>query len=463
MPLSRMQQKKKYRYYTDANMGSELTHKTLVLILAGGAGSRLQGLTKWRAKPAVPFGGKYRIIDFALSNCVNSGLRRIGVLTQYKSHSLIRHLQRAWSFMRAEIGEFVEIIPAQQRIDRGWYRGTADAIYQNIDIIRRHAPEYVLVLGGDHIYSMDYSKMLYEHFRTGADLTVGCIEVNQEEASDFGIMSIDKNLKITKFSEKPNHPETIPGKPSCCLASMGIYIFSTSFLYASLIHDAEQKNSSHDFGKDIVPGSIERCHVQAYPFLNEDGKPAYWRDVGTIDSYWKANIELCEVEPELNLYNRDWPIWTYQSQSPPAKFVFDDDEARGQAIDTLVSGGVIISGAKIKRSIIYFNTEVERGTMIKDSVILPKVSIGKNCRITRAVIDKACVIEDGMVIGEDLEEDKKRFFVTESGIVLVTPEMLGQHLYVVKEEISHDEVIREMEDCFGASSTTDKTDKTELV
>lgn len=446
MTVNRSKQAKKYRYYTDANMGSELTHKTLVLILAGGAGSRLKGLTKWRAKPAVPFGGKYRIIDFALSNCVNSGLRRIGVLTQYKSHSLIRHLQRAWSFMRAEIGEFVEIIPAQQRLDEGWYRGTADAIYQNIDIIRRHAPEYVVVLGGDHIYSMDYSKMLQEHYHSGADLTVGCIEVTKEEARDFGVMSIDEHFRINKFTEKPANPETIPGKPGHCLASMGIYIFSTAFLYASLIDDAEKTDSSHDFGKDIVPGSINRFNVHAYPFLDKNGDPAYWRDVGNIDSYWKANIELCDVEPELNLYNRDWPIWTYQSQSPPAKFVFDDDGARGQAIDTLVAGGVIVSGALVKRSVVFFNTEIEKGSVIKDSVILPKVSIGKNCKITRAVIDKACVIEDGMVIGEDLEEDRKRFFVTDSGIVLVTPEMLGQHLYVVKENMQPDEVIKEMEE-----------------
>ncbi len=438
MTVNRAKQAKKYRYYTDANMGSELTHKALVLILAGGAGSRLKGLTKWRAKPAVPFGGKYRIIDFALSNCVNSGLRRIGVLTQYKSHSLIRHLQRAWSFMRAEIGEFVEIIPAQQRLDEGWYRGTADALYQNIDIIRRHAPDNIVVLGGDHIYSMDYAKMLFDHVASGADLTVGCIEVDKEEAKSYGVMSIDEHYCITKFSEKPAEPETIPGKPGQCLASMGIYIFSTAYLYACLVDDAGNPDSSHDFGKDIVPRSIKRANVYAYPFLDKHGKSAYWRDVGSVDSYWKANIELCAVEPELNLYNRDWPIWTYQSQSPPAKFVFDDEGARGQAIDTLVSGGVIISGAKVKRSIIYFNTEVEKGTLIKDSVILPKVMIGKNCRITRAVIDKACVIEDGMVIGEDLEEDKKRFFVTDSGIVLVTPEMLGQHLYGMREPYTHD-------------------------
>jgi glucose-1-phosphate adenylyltransferase len=434
MSISHQKQAKNYRYYIDSNIGSELTRKTLVLVLAGGAGSRLKGLTKWRAKPAVPFGGKYRIIDFALSNCVNSGLRRIGVLTQYKSHSLIRHLQRAWGFMRAEIGEFVEVIPAQQRVALDWYRGTADALYQNIDIIRRHNPENVIVLGGDHIYTMDYSKMLYEHVTSGADLTVGCIEVPREDAKEFGVMSIDENFRITKFTEKPKNPETMPGKPGKALASMGIYIFSTAYLYASLIADAENSDSAHDFGKDIVPASISKCIANAFPFVDKDGEPAYWRDVGTVDSYWKANIELCEVEPELNLYSREWPVWTYQTQHPPAKFVFDDDEARGQAIDSLVSGGCIISGARVKRSVIFFGTEIERGSAVKDSVVLPKVSIGKNCRITRAIIDKACAIPDGMVIGEDLEEDRERFHVTENGIVLVTPEMLGQHLYVVDKE-----------------------------
>lgn len=428
-------QSKNYRYYTDSNTGTELTRKTLVLILAGGSGSRLKGLTKWRAKPAVPFGGKYRIIDFALSNCVNSGLRRIGVLTQYKSHSLLRHLQRAWGFMRAEIGEFVELIPAQQRVDNEWYRGTADALYQNIDIIRRHAPDNVVVLGGDHIYTMDYSKMLYDHVSSGADLTVGCIEAPLHEATEFGVMSVDDNFRITKFTEKPENPEPMPGKPDKALASMGIYIFSTAYLYASLIADAENAESAHDFGRDIVPKSISNCNARAYPFLDNDGEPAYWRDVGTLDSYWAANMELCEVEPELNLYSRDWPIWTYQTQHPPAKFVFDDDDVRGQAIDSLVSGGCILSGARVKRSVIFFATEIERGSIVKDSVILPKVSIGENCRITRAIVDKACVIEDGTVIGEDPELDRERFHVTESGIVLVTPEMLGQHLYVVDKDM----------------------------
>ena len=435
MTIDYQQQAMNYRYYTDANVGSEITRKTLVIVLAGGAGSRLKGLTRWRAKPAVPFGGKYRIIDFALSNCVNSGLRRISVLTQYKSHSLIRHLQRAWGFMRAEIGEFVELIPAQQRNSTEWYQGTADALYQNLDIIRRHAPDNVIVLGGDHIYTMDYSKMLYEHVKSGADLTVGCIEVPRKDATEFGVMSVDENFRITQFAEKPVDPASIPGKPDMSLASMGIYIFTKSYLYASLIEDAENPNSAHDFGKNILPASIPNCSVYAYPFVKKDGSPAYWRDVGSVDSYYRANIELCEVEPELNLYSRTWPIWTYQTQHPPAKFIFDDDNARGQAIDSLVSGGCIISGAKVKRSVIFFATEIERGSVIKDSVILPKVYIGENCRITGAIIDKACVIHEGTVIGENPELDRQRFHVTEEGIVLVTPSMLGQNLYSDEQEM----------------------------
>ncbi len=434
MTINYQQQAKNYRYYTDSNVGSEVTRRTLVIVLAGGAGSRLMGLTRWRAKPAVPFGGKYRIIDFALSNCVNSGLRRISVLTQYKSHSLIRHLQRAWGFMRAEIGEFVELIPAQQRNSTEWYRGTADALYQNLDIIRRHAPDNVIVLGGDHIYTMDYSKMLYEHVKSGADLTVGCIEVPRKDATEFGVMSVDDKFRITKFTEKPADPAPLPGKPDKSLASMGIYIFTKSYLYASLIEDAENHDSAHDFGKNILPASIPHCSVYAYPFVQKDGSPAYWRDVGSVDSYYRANIELCEVEPELNLYSRSWPIWTYQTQHPPAKFIFDDDNARGQAIDSLVSGGCIISGARVKRSVIFFATEIERGSVIKDSVILPKVYIGENCRITGAIIDKACVIHEGTVIGENLELDRQRFHVTEEGIVLVTPSMLGQNLYSDDQE-----------------------------
>ncbi|WP_456414957.1 glucose-1-phosphate adenylyltransferase [Thiolapillus sp.] len=427
-------QAKLYQYYTQTKNATEVTRNTLVLILAGGQGSRLKGLTKWRAKPAVPFGGKYRIIDFALSNCINSGLRRIGVLTQYKSHSLIRHLQRAWSFLRAEIGEFVEILPAQQRTSTDWYLGTADALFQNIDIMHRHAPDYVMVLGGDHIYTMDYSKMLMVHVRSEADLTIGCIEVPKEQAREFGVMSVDANLRVTRFMEKPDDPETIPGSPDTSLASMGIYVFSTRFLYNALIRDAEDPDSDHDFGKNIIPRAIKTAKTIAFPFRDEQGQQAYWRDVGTVDSYWEANMELCAVEPELNLYDRSWPIWTYQTQHPPAKFVFDDEGRRGEAIDSLISGGCIISGARIKRSVIFFATRVESYTSIKDSVVLPKVTIGKNCRIQNAIIDKGCLIPDGTIVGENPENDAKRFHITPKGVVLITPEMLGQNLFETTAE-----------------------------
>ncbi len=419
------------KYYVEPNMITALTRNTLVLILAGGEGSRLKDLTKWRAKPAVPFGGKYRIIDFALSNCVNSGLRKIGVLTQYKSHSLLRHLQRGWGFMRAEIGEFVELLPAQQRTEeKAWYKGTADALFQNMDIMQRHNTEYVIVLGGDHIYTMDYAKMLVQHVNSGADFTVGAIEVPLEEATGFGVLAVDDDMKITRFDEKPAVPQPIPGKPDMALASMGIYVFSTRFLYETLSKDAGDGSSSHDFGKDIIPARIKDSMAMAYAFRDEKtGLPAYWRDVGTLESYWRANMELCDVEPELNLYNRAWTIWTYQTQNPPAKFVFDEDGRRGEAIDSLISAGCILSGAKVKRSVVSFAVTVDSHSFIKDSVILPKVTIGKNCRITRAIIDKETEIPDGTIIGEDIEEDRKRFHVSEEGIVLVTPEMMGQYSF----------------------------------
>jgi len=421
------------KYYRETKTATDLTRKTLALVLAGGEGSRLKDLTKWRAKPAVPFGGKYRIIDFVLSNCVNSGIRKIGVLTQYKSHSLIRHVQRAWSFMRYEVDEFVELLPAQQRVDKGWYKGTADALYQNLDILRRHTPDYVLVLGGDHIYSMDYSKMLFEHSESGADVTIGCIEVSRMEAKGFGVMSVNENLEITKFTEKPADPEAMPGKPDKALASMGIYVFSTEFLFQKLIEDADDPNSSRDFGKDIISSVIEDYQVRAFTFEDKQKRPIYWRDVGTIESFWKANLDLCSVTPELNLYNGDWPIWTYQAQMPPAKFIFDDEGRRGEAIDSLIAGGCIISGARIKRSVISSGGWVHSYSLVKDSVLLPRVQVHRHCRIQNAVIDKGCVIPEGTIIGEDLAEDKRRFYVEEaSGIVLVTPEMLGQRLHVTR-------------------------------
>lgn len=421
------------KYYCETKTTTELTKNTLALVLAGGEGSRLKNLTKWRAKPAVPFGGKYRIIDFVLSNCVNSGIRKIGVLSQYKSHSLIRHVQRAWSFMRYEVGEFVELLPAQQRVDKEWYQGTADALYQNLDILRRHSPEYVLVLGGDHIYSMDYSKMLLAHVESGADVTIGCIEVPRMEATGFGVMSVDETLKITKFTEKPKDPEAMPGKPDKALASMGIYVFSTEFLFQKLIEDYDNPNSSRDFGKDIIPSVIEGWNVQAFPFVDYVGSPVYWRDVGTLESYHKASLDLCSITPELNLYDRDWPIWTYQAQMPPAKFTFDDEGRRGEAIDSLVSGGCIISGGRVKRSVIGSGCRIHSYSHIKDSVLLPRAEVGRNCRIQNAIIDKYCKIPEGTIIGEDPVADAERFCVEEeSGIILVTPDMLGQQLHFTR-------------------------------
>lgn len=418
--------------FAQIKSATALTRNTLALVLAGGEGSRLRALTQWRAKPAVPFGGKYRIIDFVLSNCVNSGIRQIGVLTQYKSHSLIRHVQRAWNFMRYEIGEFVELLPAQQRTGRHWYRGTADALYQNLDILRRYTPEYVLVLGGDHIYSMDYSQMLVEHVRSGANVTIGCIEVPVEEATGFGVMSVDESMRVVRFTEKPANPESIPGKPGIALASMGIYIFSTEFLFRKLIEDHDNPDSSNDFGKDIIPSIIDDHHVQAYPFQDTKGQPAYWRDVGTLESYWQANMDLCSIVPELNLYDRDWPIWTYQAQMPPAKFTFDDEGRRGQAIDSMVSAGCIVSGAKIKRSVISSGCTLHSYSEIKDSVLLPRVDVGRGCVIHNAIIDKGCIIPPKTRIGVDPEEDRERFHVDESGLVLVTPEMLGQNLHFTR-------------------------------
>jgi glucose-1-phosphate adenylyltransferase len=413
---------------------SRLTRDTLALILAGGRGSRLKPLTDWRAKPAVPFGGKFRIIDFPLSNCMNSGIRRVGVLTQYKSHSLNLHIQRGWGFLRGELGEYIELLPAQQRIDEtSWYTGTANAVYQNLDIIRNHEPQFVLVLAGDHIYKMDYGPMLAFHVEQGADMTVGCIEVPLQEASAFGVMSIDADQRVTKFAEKPAAPEHMPGAPELALASMGIYIFNTAFLYEQLIKDADIKSSAHDFGKDIIPSTIGKYRIMAYPFRDPaTGKRAYWRDVGTIDAYWRANMELIGVTPELNLYDQEWPIWTYQEQWPPAKFVFNDEGRRGMAVDSMVSGGCIISGATVRRSLLFSNVHVHSHALVEDSVVLPNVTIGERCRLRKVVIDKDCVIPDGTVIGEDRTQDFRRFYITDNGVVLVTPEMLGQEMHHVR-------------------------------
>jgi len=407
---------------------SRLTRQTLALVLAGGRGSRLEDLTKWRAKPAVPFGGKFRIIDFPLSNCINSGIGQVGVITQYKSHSLMRHIQRGWGFLRGEMGEFVELLPAQQRIETSWYEGTANAVLQNLDIIRSHNPEYVLILAGDHVYKMDYGTMLAAHVEQEADVTVGCIEVPLEDARAFGVMSVDDKLRITEFVEKPDNPKPMPGQPEKALASMGIYVFSTKILFDELLRDHELSTlSSHDFGKDIIPSIIERLRVSAFPFRDPvNNKPAYWRDVGTIDSLWQANMELIGVSPELNLYDSEWPIWTYQEQMPPAKFVFDDDNRRGYAVDSMVAGGCIVSGAQVQRSLLFSKVIVHSFCTVEDTVIFPDVDIARNCKIRRAVIDRGCRIPEGTRIGYDAEQDAKRFYVSPKGIVLVTPEMLEQ-------------------------------------
>jgi len=413
--------------HTTKRFVSRMTRQTLALVLAGGRGSRLHDLTKWRAKPAVPFGGKFRIIDFPLSNCVNSGISQVGVITQYKSHSLMRHIQRGWGFLRGEFGEFVELLPAQQRIETSWYEGTANAVLQNLDIIRSHNPEYVLILAGDHVYKMDYGTMLAAHVEQEADVTIGCIEVPLEEASAFGVMSVDDNLQITEFEEKPKDPKPMPGAPGKALASMGIYVFNSKTLFEELTKDHDLSSSSHDFGKDIIPSVIKRLRVCAFPFRDPvSNKVAYWRDVGTIDSLWQANMELIDVSPELNLYDLDWPIWTYQEQLPPAKFIFNDADRCGTAVDSMLAGGCIVSGAKIEHSLLFSQVHVHSYSTVQDSVVFPDVEIGRHCQIRSALIDRGCRIPEGTRIGFDREQDEARFHVSPKGIVLITPEMLGQ-------------------------------------
>ncbi len=420
----------------DARFVSHLTRNTFALVLAGGRGSRLKQLTDWRAKPAVPFAGKFRIIDFTLSNCVNSGVRRVGVATQYKSQSLIHHLQRGWSFLDGRLGESIDLLPAQQQFRESWYRGTADAIFQNLDMIRQHEPQYILVLSGDHVYKMDYGRLLAYHHDKNADMTVACIETPLSEARAFGVMGVNAEWRVTQFVEKSENPQAIPDKSDHALASMGVYVFNAKFLYEQLIRDSEDANSSHDFAKDIIPWIVPRNRVYAQSFDDScvtqgDEKP-YWRDVGTVDAYWEANMDVTKVVPELNLYDENWPIWTYQEQSPPAKFVFDDEDRRGMAIDSMVSGGCIISGATVRRSLLFSGVRVDQRSRIEDSVILPKVQIGANVVIRRAVIDKRCQIPDGMHIGVDKAADAQRFHVSEKGITLVTPEMLGQNIHWVR-------------------------------
>ena len=413
----------------DVAQGLDLPRRAVALVLAGGRGSRLKNLTDTRAKPAVYFGGKFRIVDFALSNCMNSGIRRIGVITQYKSHSLLRHLQRGWAFLKSEMNEFVDLLPAQQRVDEeSWYRGTADAVYQNQDILAAYRADYVVVLAGDHIYKQNYALMLADHVALGRECTVGCIEVSREEAKAFGVMAIDDERRITAFVEKPADPPTLPGKPDRSLASMGIYIFNARYLYRELERDMADPNSSHDFGKDIIPRMVKAGDAAAHPFElscvgGKPGLPPYWRDVGTIDAYWDANIDLTATDPLLNLYDTDWPIWTYQMQLPPAKVVHNTDERRGMAIESMVSGGCIVSGA-VLRSVLFSQVRVHSYSQVHWSVLLPGVQVGRHARITKAVIDRDCIVPDHLVIGEDAVADAARFHRTESGITLVTREML---------------------------------------
>ncbi|MDD2925431.1 glucose-1-phosphate adenylyltransferase [Rhodoferax sp.] len=410
---------------------SHLTRQTFAVVLAGGRGSRLHELTDWRSKPAVPFGGKFRIIDFTLSNCVNSGVRRIGVATQYKAQSLIRHLQLGWSFLDGRQGESIEIMPAQQQLDEAhWYQGTADAVFQNLREIRHNNPEYVLVLSGDHIYRMDYGCILVDHVRRNADLTMACIEVPIQEASALGVMAVDDEGRIQDFEEKPAQPRCMPGQPHKALANMGVYVFKARFLFEQLHRDAADPTSSHDFGKDVIPYCVRnfRCYAQNFEdsCVQEAGKPAYWRDVGTLDAYWEANMDLVQVTPHLNLYDDSWPIWTWQPQKPPAKFVFDDDNRRGMALDSLVAGGGIISGSTIRRSMLFSGVHVQSYSLVEDSILLPNVQIGHQCILKKCILDKNCIIPDGTHIGLAPDEDRRRFRVTDSGITLVTQTMLGQ-------------------------------------
>ncbi|QBY03645.1 glucose-1-phosphate adenylyltransferase [Thalassotalea sp. HSM 43] len=417
--------------FTSHRYISNLTRDTYALILAGGKGSRLHELTDWRAKPATFFGGKFRIIDFPLSNCINSGIRRVGIATQYKSHSLIRHINRAWGHFKKELGESVEILPASQRYGEGWYAGTADAVFQNIDIIRHELPKYVMILSGDHVYRMDYGNLLAKHVETGADMTVCCIEVPCEEAAGaFGVMTVDENNQVQRFDEKPENPSDIPGKPGLTLASMGNYVFNTEFLFEQLQRDNEKESSSKDFGHDIIPDIIKSHKVFAFPFIDPDtGGQPYWRDVGTLDSFWEANMELVEPEPQLNMYDADWPIWTYQEQTAPAKFVFDEENRRGLAINSTIAGGAIVSGSTVKQSLLFSHVRVNSFCYIEQSVVLPGATIGRNCTIKKAIIDRSVNVPEGIHIGVDHEQDKANGFrVTDKGVVLVTREMVSAYL-----------------------------------
>jgi glucose-1-phosphate adenylyltransferase len=417
---------------TDYRKSAPLARDAMAYVLAGGRGSRLLELTDKRAKPAVPFGGKSRIIDFALSNALNSGIRRMGVATQYKAHSLIRHLQRGWNFLRPERNESFDILPASQRVSEDqWYAGTADAVFQNLDIIESYYPKYMVLLAGDHIYKMDYEMMLQQHVESGADVTVGCLEVPRMEATGFGVMAVDDKDRITSFLEKPKDPPGMPDKPDMALASMGIYVFEMNFLADQLRRDAADANSSRDFGKDIIPHIVKHGKAVAHRFTRScvrsaQESEAYWRDVGTVDAYWEANIDLTDVIPALDLYDQNWPIWTYSEVTPPAKFVHDEETRRGMATASLVSGGCIVSGASLRRSLLFTGVRINSYSTVEEAVVLPHVQVGRNCRLKKVVIDRGVNIPEGLVVGEDPDLDGKRFRRTANGVCLITKPMIDK-------------------------------------
>lgn len=416
----------------NSNSNSRLAKDAMAYVLAGGRGSRLMEMTDRRAKPAVFFGGKTRIIDFALSNALNSGIRRIAVATQYKSHSLIRHLTRGWNFLRPERNESFDILPASQMISEdSWYKGTADAVYQNIDIIDSYAPKYIVVLAGDHIYKMDYEIMLRQHVDSGADVTLGCLEVPRMEAVGFGVMHVDEHDTIIDFVEKPADPPCVPGSPDVALASMGIYVFNSEYLFQLLREDANNPNSSNDFGKDIVPYIVKHGKAVAHRFSqscvrSDHEVEAYWRDVGTVDAYWDANIDLTDIVPKLDLYDHEWPIWTHSELTPPAKFIHDEDNRRGMAVSSLVSGGCIISGASLRKSLLFTGVVAHSFSHVDGGVILPQVHIGRGARLTNVVVDRGVIIPEGLIVGEDPVLDAQRFRRTEKGICLITQSMLNK-------------------------------------
>jgi glucose-1-phosphate adenylyltransferase len=403
----------------------------MVFVLAGGRGSRLKELTDRRVKPAVPFGGKARIIDFALSNAVNSGIRKMAIATQYKAHSLIRHTQRGWNFFRAERNEFLDVLPASQRGgNESWYKGTADAVTQNIDIVDSYNVDYVIILAGDHIYKMDYEIMLRQHVETGADVTVGCLTVPRQEATAFGVMATDNDGRITSFLEKPADPPAMPDNPDMALASMGIYVFDWKFLRNLLIKDAEDPNSSNDFGNDLIPDIVKNGKAMAHRFdescVRAEGAPAYWKDVGTVDAFWQAHIDLTNFTPELDLWDKSWPIWTYNESVPPAKFIHDERDRRGMAISSMVSGGCIISGTEVRNSVLFTNVHTNSYAVLDHAIILPDVVVHRSARLRQVVVDGGVVIPEGLVVGEDPHEDAKWFRVTDRGITLITQDMLNK-------------------------------------